>query len=117
MSVEDREETHEDARLAVGPEPMAKAPLAQTSSGLCLGSQTKGPAGPVPHPSLEAPPPEENAQCPASAQGTKRKRPQWRALTGLQGGQWFRLLAELTVPDVIGGLHSELVGREGLEPV
>lgn len=38
------------------------------------------------------------------------------ALTGLQGGQWFRLLAELTVPNVIGRLHAKLVGRERLEP-
>lgn len=40
-----------------------------------------------------------------------------RARTGLQGGQWLRLLAELTVPNVIGRLHAELVGCEGLKPV
>lgn len=38
------------------------------------------------------------------------------ALTVLQSGDGFALLAVLTVPDVIGGFHSELVGCEGLQP-
>lgn len=46
----------------------------------------------------------------------RRKRPTWGALTSLQGGEGLRLRTELAVPDVIGRLHSELVGREGLEP-
>lgn len=69
-----------------------------------------------PLPSLGTPPPEEMAQCSRSAQWAKRTTPQRGALTSLQGGQWFRLFAELAVPNVIGRLHSELVGREGLEP-
>lgn len=52
---------------------------------------------------------------PRKGQCAKRKRSEWGALTGLQSGQRLRLLAELAVPNVIGRLHSELVGCEGLE--
>lgn len=55
---------------------------------------------------------------PRKQPGLKAKSPSREvALTGLQGGQRVRLLTELAVPDVIGCLHSELVGREGLESV
>lgn len=66
-------------------------------------------------PSLQAPCPRRDGS--GSAAWAKGKTPKQRALTGLQGGQWLRLLAELAVPNVIGRLHSELVGGEGLEPV
>lgn len=38
-------------------------------------------------------------------------------LTCLQGGERLRLLAVLAVTNVIRGLHAELVGGEGLQPV
>lgn len=66
---------------------------------------------------MGTPPPEEMAQCSGSAQWAKRKTSRRGVLTSLQGGQRFRLFAELAVPNVIGRLHSELVGREGLEPM
>lgn len=70
----------------------------------------------VPLPSLEALPPRRH--CPMLREYTvdQEKDIDVGALTGLQGGQWFRLLAELTVPNVIGRLHAKLVGRERLEP-
>lgn len=76
----------------MGAEPKAKAP--------------SGPAGPSPP-----------KRSPSAQEVPSERHPRVGALTGLQGGQRFRLLAELTVPYVIGRLHSELVGREGLEPV
>lgn len=49
----------------------------------------------------------------SGARGPSRKV----ALTCLQGGQRLRFLAELAVPDVVGRLHSELVGCKGFESV
>lgn len=80
----------------MGAEPKAKAP--------------SGPAGPPP-------PPKRSPSVQEVPSGPRERHPRVGALTGLQGGQRFRLLTELTVPDVIGRLHSELVGCEGLEPV
>lgn len=43
-------------------------------------------------------------------------RPIRAAPTVLQRGDGLALPAVLAVPDVIGGFHTELVGRERLQP-
>lgn len=98
----------------MGVEPTAKAPSGPHLLGTVLGGQAQGPAGPGPFPFLEAPPPRRDCPVP---DGPRERHSRWGALTGLQGGQGFRLLTELAVPNIIGCFHSEFVGCEGLEPV
>lgn len=99
----------------MGAKPMAKAPLAQTSLGLCPGRQTKGLQACAP-PIAGGPSPQKRLPLLRKYTVDQEKGIEVGALTGLQGGQWFRLLAELAVPNVIGCLHAKLVGRERLEP-
>jgi hypothetical protein len=72
----------------------------------------------VSHLSPTGVPPTEEPFVPREQAGSGARSPSREmALTGLQGGQRLRFLAELAVADVVGRLHSELVGRKGFESV